>query len=909
MLQDHTIINQLVQKSLKQQGMSPKMLVPYVIWQKLSVYTLHLNYIWQLTQNKVNFQSLIRKENIEIKDLSFLLNKEDQTLSIEDLHQISMELLNVISHELTTFSHNFCLSGIADYEERLKENNLYEQKKIFLSRQELANNCCKDLLDSKIVEEKTLLSHFNLIQEGFWQQELSILLKVEELSNIFLEQGSKSFTYKPQQVEILLEIIISLNKVFFADVENQEILKLLVPFYCHRVESFPKRTLSPLIITIGGTNGKGTSVRLLQRLLSKSYPDAKILALVSPHIVDYNERYLYNELFLEKEVLELALLLTDHCQKQFNSLLYKFLDFLVTRIKISSNKKDVAAVDNLIDIVSYKHKSLVELNFSQFNTLSANFAAHLLGVDIFIQEVGIGGIFDATNAIDAHLSMITSIGKDHCELLGTTEEEILSNKLGITRTNNLTLVAVSDYILPLEFQEYRNNFILGNTLINLISEEIKLVVKDKIINSESLTQYQYSSKQLLDVVNLYKQKMNESKVVGLELEDDNLVNYLFPIPLVSLAAVYSAYLCLTFQLTKFILAKMTKLQSSNLQFREKTREIGSSLVKEGSCSWQQETAALQIMLQFLQQDKIFCNSPWSGNLDASLRNSFSFKYALQTYKQRFIGSLQDKVDLYSIEQLTDKFCLNLLSEYKKELKMLIGEDFELLCSINVPGVWQTISNFGKYKLQAILQKGNEFKNKITELQAWLQTVTCLVDVAHNTPALDYTIQKVNLSLEPDIWQPVYYIVSFGKNKDFVANLRTFIKAKNIQKLILVPIIHEQRGVSLEELQQAMQLAITEDPQLASLPYCFAYSFEEAYTQIYLHEEFNTLEFKITTAKRKTEANTNDLNINEPTYNYIQDRSLIILVGSFYLLCNYYQWLNVNSTDFTRYHLPYSRFKK
>ena len=83
-----------------------------------------------------------------------------------------------------------------------------------------------------------------------------------------------------------------------------------------------------------------------------------------------------------------------------------------------------------------------ELTFSYFEALTA--IAFLVfaerGVDYAVLETGLGGRFDATNAVEPVLSVITSISLDHRRILGDSEEEILREKLGITRSGVSLLV-------------------------------------------------------------------------------------------------------------------------------------------------------------------------------------------------------------------------------------------------------------------------------------------------------------------------------------------------------------------------------------------------------------------------------------------------------------------------------------
>lgn len=76
-----------------------------------------------------------------------------------------------------------------------------------------------------------------------------------------------------------------------------------------------------------------------------------------------------------------------------------------------------------------------EVNYSYFEAITAIaflvFAEH--GVDVAVLETGLGGRFDATNVTDPLVTVITSISLDHRRILGDTEEEIILEKLGITR--------------------------------------------------------------------------------------------------------------------------------------------------------------------------------------------------------------------------------------------------------------------------------------------------------------------------------------------------------------------------------------------------------------------------------------------------------------------------------------------
>lgn len=74
-------------------------------------------------------------------------------------------------------------------------------------------------------------------------------------------------------------------------------------------------------------------------------------------------------------------------------------------------------------------------------------------IDILILECGLGGLLDATNAIDKDVAVITNIGYDHMAQLGNTLEEIAWHKLGITRKNIACFTAVDEELFPY-FEDY-----------------------------------------------------------------------------------------------------------------------------------------------------------------------------------------------------------------------------------------------------------------------------------------------------------------------------------------------------------------------------------------------------------------------------------------------------------------------
>ena len=168
-------------------------------------------------------------------------------------------------------------------------------------------------------------------------------------------------------------------------------------------------------IHVGGTNGKGSVTHMLASILQES--GYKVGLYTSPHLVDYRERIRINgELIPEQYV-------TDFIEDQ----------------------KDVLDQGGF----SFFEMS-VGLAFSYFASQS---------VDIAVVEVGLGGRLDSTNIIQPELSIITNIGYDHTQVLGTTLEAIAREKAGIIKEKTPVVIGeFSSETLPVfRMAASRNN--------------------------------------------------------------------------------------------------------------------------------------------------------------------------------------------------------------------------------------------------------------------------------------------------------------------------------------------------------------------------------------------------------------------------------------------------------------------
>lgn len=157
----------------------------------------------------------------------------------------------------------------------------------------------------------------------------------------------------------------------------------------------PERKFSA--IHIAGTNGKGSTVAYLTALFQQA--GHSVGSFTSPHIMRFNERISLNgEQVSDDTVVELA---------------------------------------NTIQPL-YEEISATELGpLTEFEVVTAMMFIYFSQVkpDVVLLEVGLGGLFDSTNIAVPQLSIITTIGMDHLQILGNTIEEIAFQKAGIIKEN------------------------------------------------------------------------------------------------------------------------------------------------------------------------------------------------------------------------------------------------------------------------------------------------------------------------------------------------------------------------------------------------------------------------------------------------------------------------------------------
>ncbi len=155
--------------------------------------------------------------------------------------------------------------------------------------------------------------------------------------------------------------------------------------------------IAPLIITVAGTNGKGSTSTTIANLYHAS--GKKVGLFTSPHIVRFNERIRINL-----------------CEVSDAQLIEAFQAIETARAEIT-------------------------LTYFEFATLAAFYIFKNEAVDVAVLEVGLGGRLDSTNIADADIAVITPIDIDHTAQLGNTITEIAGEKAGIIKPHSKVITA------------------------------------------------------------------------------------------------------------------------------------------------------------------------------------------------------------------------------------------------------------------------------------------------------------------------------------------------------------------------------------------------------------------------------------------------------------------------------------
>ena len=154
------------------------------------------------------------------------------------------------------------------------------------------------------------------------------------------------------------------------------------------------------VITVAGTNGKGSTCAMLEAILGQS--GYRTALYTSPHLVHFEERCRLNG---------------DHVQSPA----------LCEAFVVVETARQAAGG--------------VPLTYFEFTTLGCLWLMQQARPDVIILEVGLGGRLDAVNAVDTDCAIVTSIDIDHIEFLGGTREAIGQEKAGIMRAGKPVIVS------------------------------------------------------------------------------------------------------------------------------------------------------------------------------------------------------------------------------------------------------------------------------------------------------------------------------------------------------------------------------------------------------------------------------------------------------------------------------------
>jgi dihydrofolate synthase/folylpolyglutamate synthase len=177
-------------------------------------------------------------------------------------------------------------------------------------------------------------------------------------------------------------------------------------------------SLIPKVITIAGTNGKGSTAAYLETIYQNA--GYRVGCYTSPHLLHYNERIRINGANASDEAI---------C-RAFS--------------RIETIREDIS------------------LTYFEFGTLAALDIFNQSSLDVMILEVGLGGRLDAVNIIDTDVAIITAIDLDHMDWLGSDRNTIAGEKAGIMRAHRPVIcsdpnppIAISEHALTIGAHLYQ----------------------------------------------------------------------------------------------------------------------------------------------------------------------------------------------------------------------------------------------------------------------------------------------------------------------------------------------------------------------------------------------------------------------------------------------------------------------
>jgi len=153
---------------------------------------------------------------------------------------------------------------------------------------------------------------------------------------------------------------------------------------------------APVVITVGGTNGKGSTIAFLEAMLRAD--GRRVGAYTSPHLLRYNER-----------------------------------------VRIDGVDADDAALVGAFERIETARGDIA-LTYFEYGTLAALSLFADAGIDVALLEVGLGGRLDAVNIIDSDAAIVTTVDLDHQDWLGDDRDSIGREKAGIFRSGRPAVI-------------------------------------------------------------------------------------------------------------------------------------------------------------------------------------------------------------------------------------------------------------------------------------------------------------------------------------------------------------------------------------------------------------------------------------------------------------------------------------
>jgi dihydrofolate synthase/folylpolyglutamate synthase len=161
---------------------------------------------------------------------------------------------------------------------------------------------------------------------------------------------------------------------------------------------------APVVITVGGTNGKGSTVAFLEAMLRAG--GTRVGAYTSPHLLRYNERVRVDGAAVGDAAL-------------------------------------IGAFER-VEAARFGDAEAIPLTYFEYGTLAAFDIFGRSHLDVALLEVGLGGRLDAVNIIDADCAVVVTVDLDHMEYLGPDREAIGREKAGICRAGRPVIIGETD---------------------------------------------------------------------------------------------------------------------------------------------------------------------------------------------------------------------------------------------------------------------------------------------------------------------------------------------------------------------------------------------------------------------------------------------------------------------------------